>query len=335
MMLLSLMLAAGPAPILPESAPAAPTPHPIEAPPLEAPMISQDTSGQSLIDLAREDLRAARWTHAATRLQTARSRMEDPPAVLAYDEGVAWSRAGHLEQAGDAFADAMERATDPVLAADAAYNLGHVAYDMHSNPQAQGNQASAIEGLEEALQHFRAAIAANPGDADARANAQLTWQRLKELQEQQQQQQDQEQDQEQEQQQDQESSDEGEQDQPQDEGQEQDQERAQEPSDNQQPQVGEQDQSQQDQQQQDQPQDQQQQDQPQPQNQQQQDGQQSEPAGEDQGEKTGAQQATDEARPMTPEEAMRLLQRVRDRAREQAREDAEHRPGRPSTGKDW
>lgn len=273
--------------------------------------ISADATPQDLIEAARADLARKHWSAAAARLAAARARLESPPPVLAYDQGVAATNAGDLAGAAAAFDAAMTTATDPQLAADAAYNLGNVAHQLIAQQQTDqtqqaGQQHGAAMGtLEEALTHYRTAIARQPENADARANAQLTWQRLQDLKQQQEQQQ---------QQQDQQ----GEQDQQQDQQQEQDQQGDQEQNP---------DQQQQDQQDQQGEQDQQQQ-------------QQEQSAGQDQQPDQQDEQQQQAQRPTAPkelsrEEAQRLLQRVRDREREQAQQETKDAPGRSVTGKDW
>ncbi|MCH2135615.1 MAG: hypothetical protein MK101_03420 [Phycisphaerales bacterium] len=329
-----------------------------------APVIADGASAQSLIDLAGDDLSKGRWTDAAHRLQAARQRLDDPPAVLAYDEGVAWAKAQQWEQAAEAFSIALERSSDPGLSADAAYNLGNSSNQLHPTPDARADQQAAIDGLREALGHYREAIARTPDALDARANAQLTWERLQQLLEQQQQQeQAQDQDQQQDQSQSQDDADQGEQDQAeQNQDQSQEQEQGQDDADQGEQQQDQQqqedasdegeqqDQSESPQQDESQPQDQQQQQQQnEPGKQDQQQPQQGEPSQQEQAQQPpneaaqsqadsqqqAAGQPQGEARPMSPQEAMRLLQRVRDRAKAQAEKDAQERPGRPSTGKDW
>jgi len=270
--------------------------------------ISADTTPQDLIEAARADLAQKHWSAAAARLAAARARLEAPPPVLAYDQGVAATNAGDLAGAAAAFDAAMKTASDPQLAADAAYNLGNVAHQLIAQQQTDQTQqagqqhGAAMDTLEEALTHYRTAIAQQPGNADARANAQLTWQRLQELKQQQEQQQDQQ----------------GEQDQPPDQQQEQDQQ-------------GDQDQDQ----------DQQQQNEQDQQGEQDQQQQQEQSAGqEQQPDQQNQQQQEPAAQPAAPkelsrEEAQRLLQRVRDREREQAQQETKETPGRSVTGKDW
>jgi len=287
----------------PDVQPAPPPPEPIT--------ISAETTPQDLIDAARADLAQKHWAAAAARLAAARARLEAPPPVLAYDQGVAATNAGDLAGAAAAFDAAMKTASDPQLAADAAYNLGNVSHQLIAQQQTDQTQqagqqhGAATATLEEALAHYRTAIARQPDNADARANAQLTWQRLQELKQQQEQQQKQDQ--------------QGEQDQPPDQEQEQDQQGDQEPNPDQQQQNEQDQQGEQDQQQQQQEQSAGQEQQPDQQKQQQQ-----EPA---------AQPAA--PKELSREEAQRLLQRVRDREREQAQQETKETPGRSVTGKDW
>jgi hypothetical protein len=290
------------------------------------PIIDAQASPQELIDLARANLKANQWQAAAIGLQAARNRMEHPPAVLAYDEGVAWARSGDLHQAHAAFESAMHDATSPQLAADAAYNLGNVANQLAQPESGDADQQAAIDALTAALNHYRQAILKNPRDVDARANAQLTWQQLEMLkQQQEEQEQDQKQEQDQNQQDDNQDQQEPSQEQQQDEQEQDEQEQNQ-----QQDQQQEQQDQQQDQQQQQQQEQQDQQQEQQDQQQEQQDQQQDQPKEQQESSATPA-----ESKPMTREEAQRLLQRVRDRERERTKKEADHAPGRPTTGKDW
>ena len=297
------------------------------------PIIDAQASPQELIDLARANLKANQWQAAAIELQAARDRMEHPPAVLAYDEGVAWARSGDLHQAHAAFESAMHDATSPQLAADAAYNLGNVANQLAQPESGDADQQAAIDALTAALDHYRQAILKNPRDVDARANAQLTWQQLEMLkQQQEEQEQDQKQEQDQNQQDDNQDQQEPSQEQQQDE-QEQDEQEQDQQQDQQQEQQDQQQDQQQEQQDQQQDQQQEQQDQQQEQQDQQQEQQDQQPDQPKEQQESSATPA--ESKPMTREEAQRLLQRVRDRERERAKKEADHAPGRPTTGKDW
>jgi Ca-activated chloride channel family protein len=282
--------------------------------------IAADASAQSLIDIAREDLKASRWSKAAAFLHAARARLDAPSPVLAYDEGIAAYQAGDLSAAAAAFDAALNASTEssstPSLIADAHFNRGNVAVDQAVLAQEGGETNAAMTQLVEALGHYRQAIVKHDPRGDARANAQLAWQRLQQLIEQKQQE-EQEQDQEQQQDESEESSQDD-----QDDAQSQDNEQHQSPE----PQEG-QDEPQQDEQQDEQ---EPQQDQQQPDTDQRDEQQQPEPEGQQQ-----QSQGPHQAQPLTREEAERLLQRVRDRERARVQEEAAETPGTPVTGKDW
>ncbi len=328
MIIVSLLLAAATAQALPDAQTTDPT----------VPIVDAQSSAQQLIDLARADLEASQWQAAALRLHAARERMKQPPAVLAYDEGVAWARSGDLHQARTAFESALQDANSTELAADAAYNLGNVANELAQPESSDADQQAAIDALTAALNHYRQAIKQNPRDVDARANAQLTWQQLEQLKQQQQEQQQDEQEQDQNQQDDNQDQQEPSEEQQQDE-QQQDEQQQDEQQQDEQDQGGQQDQTQ------DQNQENDNQDRQEPSEEQQQDeqeqGQQQEPRDQQQEQQDQKQEPQESAmspaasKPMTREEAQRLLQRVRDRERERAKKDADHAPGRPATGKDW
>jgi hypothetical protein len=291
-------------------------------------VIATDAPASALIERARVAFDAQAWQSAAIALQQARARMDDPPPVLAYDEGVAWAKAGDLHQARTAFAAAMRNADSPEIAADAAFNLGNVAHTLAQSDGDQSDQHAAIEELTTALNHYREVIAHTPDDPDAHANAQLTWQRIEVLKEQQEQQ-EQDKDEQSDDQDQQEQSDDQNQEDQQDDQQQDPQQQNQDQQDPQQQNTEQQEQQNQD------PQDQEPQDQN-PQDEEQQDPEQ-QPSDKQQPEPkpTEAKPSPAEQKPMTREEAQRLLQRVRDRERERVKQDAPQGLGQPSTGKDW
>ena len=139
------------------------------------------------------------WAEAAAALARAQANRTKSNPLLAYDQAVAAYRAGDLEQAHAAF-DRARNTTDRPLAASAAYNLGNTAMSMAANagsaaqPGQQPDLAEQAARLEEAITSYREAIALDPTLREALSNAELAWQRLETVREQQQQQ-DQQQDQ--------------------------------------------------------------------------------------------------------------------------------------------
>lgn len=237
-----------------------------------------------------------------------------------YNLGVAHFRNGEYEKAAASFDLAQSLTQDAELRANAAYNAGNSTYqqvraaldDPEADPQKVGEQLDLAESkLGGALDHYRASLAAEPRNPDAeredaRVNAELTNQLLKQvrdLKEQMEQQQDQQQ--EQGQGQDQDNQDQQEQDQQE---QQQDQQQQDQPQQSQ-----DQGDQQQQQEQQGQPQQQPQegeQESEQEQQQQQQQGEQEQSESEEQGD---GQEVEGQPQAMTKEEAERLLQRVRDK----------------------
>ncbi|MCP4833311.1 MAG: hypothetical protein GY895_00970 [Phycisphaera sp.] len=331
--------------------------------------VASPTEVALMVAEAERLMNAGTWAEAArawSQVETA-----DPSlAEAAYNRGVAEYRAGELAAAAEAFRRAAE-VGDADLAAQAMYNEGTARYadavkrlsteagdaTPSPSPSPPGDTETPSDPLEDAMErvelsldHFRDAIDADPGNRDARANAELAHRLLQRLQEIKEQSQDEEQQGEQsqdEQQQGEQSQDEQQQgDQSQDEQQQgeqsQDEQQQGEQSQDEQ-QQGEQsqdeqqqgEQSQDEQQQGEQSQDEQQQGE-QSQDEQQQGEQSQDQSSDDDGE-TG-ETASEDGR-MSREEAERLLQSVRDkerqrrRARAEAESETEDR--RPPARKDW
>ncbi len=272
---------------------------------------------RGLLEGAARAMDAGEYADALRLYEEARQHRPQA-AQLPFNMGVAAYRAGDFDRAAELFDEARLDARDPELRARSAYNLGTTAYrrSLQGPGEAQQAQAAldkAATDLAGALEHFREAIDADPADQDARANGELTQRWLKELQkmkqELQQQQQQQQQDGEQQQDQEQNQQGQGQGQQQQDQGQQQQQE-------------------QEGQQEEQQPSDQGQE--PQGQEQQEQAAQ----ASQDQ-----TREAPQEAvarKPMTRQEAERLLQRVRDKERSRREDLAKaEAAGKPPVDKDW
>ena len=274
--------------------------------------LAQDSpSLRQLLDGAQRAAQGQRYDEAMALYEQARVRLPEA-AQIPYNMGVASFRQGNLQRAAELFDQARMLADDPALRARSAYNLGTTAYrrslEQPQDPaQADNDLGQATEELQRALDQFREAIDADPDNADARANGELAYQWLKQLEQMQQQQQDQQQ---QDQQDQQPSDDPNATNQPRDEASEQSGE--QQPQEQQTPQPQDTDQPQ--------------------------DGQQ------EQAEPAEAQQADDQPpaaqdpgqRAMTREEAERLLQSVRDKERRRAEELARRQAAsQPQVDKDW
>lgn len=120
-------------------------------------------------------------------LDQIRSRHPQLPEVP-YNMGVAAYRSGDYERAAELFAQALSMTSDPKLRSDSAYNLGTSAYaqslDAESpliSPNASQQLDRASSELRRALEHYRQALDLAPDNADARANAELAFRRLRNL----------------------------------------------------------------------------------------------------------------------------------------------------------
>ncbi|NNM24434.1 MAG: tetratricopeptide repeat protein, partial [Phycisphaerales bacterium] len=105
---------------------------------------------------------------------------------IPYNMGVAAYRLGDHDRAAELFQDALDLSGDPALRARSAYNLGTNAYaralqSPESGAAAAGDLDVARTELTEALDHYREAIAHDPDDLDARANAELTQRLISQL----------------------------------------------------------------------------------------------------------------------------------------------------------
>ncbi len=278
-----------------------------------APMVLGAAGDAVTLKEAGRALEEKRYDDALKLYEQARA-LDPQAAEIPYNMGVAAYRKGDLDQAAQLFDQARMLATDPALRARAAYNLGTTAYrksiaQPEDAPQAQAAMQQASNELSQAIEHFRETIDADPTDMDARVNGELAWRWLEQLKEMQKRQPQQQQGQEQEQQQDQE--------------QQQQQQQGQQ-------QQGE---AKQQQQQQEQAEDQPGQGQ---EGEEQQEDQQANQAAQEPPEPKEAPGDSAERRPMTREEAERLLQGVRDRQRQRQQELARQRNARkPPVEKDW
>ena len=169
---------------------------------------------EQLLRNAQEALLESKDASARAALAMLRNRGGSSDPRLPFNEAITAYRMGDYDQARDLFQTATELAqsqNNQELASSAAYNQGNAAYlnTMQAleedQPQATSDSIKALQTarqqLEKVLNHYREAFGENRDDSDARANAELTWQRMQELKkqeeslEQQQQQQQQQQDQ--------------------------------------------------------------------------------------------------------------------------------------------
>ncbi len=336
--------------------------------------IALTASPQSLLESAQSFITQENWQEAATALDEYARTVDHPTAEAMYDRGVAHYNLGEYDVAQIAFDNAMASTTDPTLKTFSAFNLGNAMYrQTMESLEGKGTGAPSDEDLaaienaksqiQEVLQNYRTAINNDPADMDARANGELAWQMLQQLdqmQEQMEEQQEQEQDDQQQEQNEENADQQQEQNQKQQddnssqEQQEQDSEQSEE--NQKQEQQGEQSEENQEQQEQDDEQSEQNKEQNQsPQDGEQQDSNQSDEQSDkeelnqqtqegdlestdEEMEQSKAQQATerDEGERLSEEEANRLLQLIRDKEQKRRKELAARRANRRvPVEKDW
>ena len=289
----------------------------------------------ALLESAQSSIADDNWQEAATILDEYVRTASHPSSEAMYDRGVAYYNLGEYEEARVGFDNAMETTEDPTLKTYSAFNLGNAIYQqtIHSL-EGKGTQAPSDEDLiaiedaksqiEEVLQNYRTSISSDPTDMDARANGELAWKMLQQLNQMQQQME------EQQQQQQQQNDQQEQQDESADEQQEQEEQ--------QQQQNGEQSDENQDQEQQ---QNGEQSDDQQPQTEEQQKEQPQEgelEATEEEMNESKRQLATepDEGERLSEEEANRLLQLIRDKEQQRRKDLAASRASRRvPVEKDW
>ncbi len=177
-------------------------------------------SPQKLLESAQTYLNTEQWEEAAKTLDEFVDIVDSPAASVHYDRGIAHYNIGAFDQASKAFEDAMASTTDITLSSYCAYNFGNSVYQstmqsLEGTTNENGQEEAIIEleyakmQLKNTIDSYRRSIKKNQNDMDARANGELAWkmlQQLDEMQEEMEQQQKQQQDdQNQEQQQDEES----------------------------------------------------------------------------------------------------------------------------------
>ena len=334
----------------------------------------------ALLESAQSSIAEDNWQEAATILDEYVRTASHPSAEAMYDRGVAYYNLGNYEEARVGFDNAMFTTEDTTLKTYSAFNLGNAIYQQTlQSLEGKGTQAPTDEDLiaiedaksqiEEVLQNYRTSISSDPTDMDARANGELAWQMLQQLDQMQQQmeeQQQQQNDQQEQQQEDQSADEQQEHQQEQEQGGDSDQENQDQQQDGDQPEEkqdqqqdqGNQSQDNQNQQSEDSAEEHQQQnnqqeqqqdgDQTEKDQQQQQDGEQTEEqqqpqqgeleTTEEEKNKNKRQLATepDEGDRLSEEEANRLLQLIRDKEQQRRKELAARRASRRvPVEKDW
>jgi hypothetical protein len=173
----------------------------------------------ALLERAESNINASNWSEAAKALDEYVQTAMHPTAEAMYDRGIAHYQLGEFDIATKSFDEAMNTAQDPMLQTFSAFNFGNAMYQQTlSSLEGTGTGApsnDAIIALEDAqdqikqvLKSYRKAITFDQSDMDARANGELAWQMLQQLNQMQEQMEEQQQDDEQQQNQDEESADE-------------------------------------------------------------------------------------------------------------------------------
>jgi Ca-activated chloride channel family protein len=281
---------------------------------LALPVRAAERSPRELVADANKLLKTGEFQKALDAYKSAEVTLPEAPE-LAYNQGVAYYKLKDYSKAREHLQKALAT-RDLALEARAKYNLGNCAYA--EALQKLSDLQAAIDGLRQAINHYRDALEVNPQDDDARANIEMAQLLIKDLldkQKQQQEQQKQDQDQKQDEQQ--------KQNQQPDQQQQQKQQRSAESQPSSQP--SESDEHKQQAQQNKAQQQQQQKEQQKTGDQQQQ-----------QEQREAAKPQTGEKRAMTQQEAERLLQAVRDREKEHRDKQAQRvRVRRVPVEKDW
>ncbi len=151
---------------------------------------AESVSPRDLAASARDAMEAEEFGRALEIYQQLHELMPNV-AEIPFNEAVAQYRLGLYDEATKLFSDAMNLTSDQDLQLKSTYNLGNSTYqqslqalegDQQNNPATMDNLKVATQGLEEAIAHYRQALQTDPGDEDARVNAELTHQLLKQLQ---------------------------------------------------------------------------------------------------------------------------------------------------------
>jgi len=151
-----------------------------------APAPDANRDGRGLVEAAQQAMTDGRFDEALDLYGQAGAVLPGR-AEIPYNMGVAAYRQGDLARAAELFDQARLLASDPAMQAMSAYNLGTTAVRSALDSQeqdaaiAQTQMQNATESLRSSLDHFRQAIESNPGDVDARANGELAWRWLQEL----------------------------------------------------------------------------------------------------------------------------------------------------------
>jgi len=132
------------------------------------------------------------WEEASKILENYIQSADPPIAEAFYDYGIAQYHLGNFEHSTRLFDDAISASNDPSLQAYSAFNMGNSIYQRTMEGlEGTGTESSSSEAildiehakeqLQQVLQQYRSAIASNKSDMDARANGELAWQMLQQL----------------------------------------------------------------------------------------------------------------------------------------------------------
>ncbi len=132
------------------------------------------------------------WEEASKILEDYIKSADPPIAEAIYDYGIAQYHLGNFEYSSRLFDDAISASNDPSLKAYSAFNMGNSIYkNTMEGLEGTGTESSSSEAIldiehakeqiQQVLQQYRSAIASNKSDMDARANGELAWQMLQQL----------------------------------------------------------------------------------------------------------------------------------------------------------
>ncbi len=126
---------------------------------------------------ANKTLAAGHVDDALKTYDAVGEHLPDSPE-LAYDRGVAYYRKGNRAKATENFEKALTT-RDIALEARAKFNLGNCAYA--DALEKQNDAKAALDKLKTAIAYYKDAIAANPGDLDAKVNMETAQLFMKDL----------------------------------------------------------------------------------------------------------------------------------------------------------
>ena len=150
------------------------------------------SSPNEMMESAQMSIAKQDWEDAASTLDALVSSIDDPSAIVHYDRGIAHYNLEQFDVAAKAFENAMVSSDDPTIASYSAYNFGNAIYQSTmralEGTTSEGETKEAIIALEDAkaqmketIASYRRAIISDPKDMDARANGELAWKMLQQL----------------------------------------------------------------------------------------------------------------------------------------------------------